>query len=215
MKQKIIGIYDLGFEQAQLVLREDIGGEFYCIPEKGSIARIKIGADQQHWSQIVAVLLHETFELLVMRAAGRWSPCSHLSRDHAAYLFSFNHTQFSDICAKQGGVHGCGVARFGQGVEGLEEGEEEMKRLTESNYTLRGLSPDEYEVIIERCIKQAYQDMARRYERQSIKAIRQADPKLRKVPDVKLRRLYREYSSTEYCAGWIATSPLRRRRFLN
>lgn len=102
MKQKIIGIYDLGFEQAQLVLREDIGGEFYCIPEKGSIARIKIGADQQHWDQVMAVLLHETFELLVMRAAGRWSPCSHLSRDHAAYLFSFNHTQFSDICAKQG-----------------------------------------------------------------------------------------------------------------
>ena len=90
-----------------------------------------------------------------------------------------------------------------------------MKRLTEPNYTLRGLSPDEYEVIIERCIKQAYQDMARRYERQSIKAIHRADPKLRKVSDVKLRRLYREYSSTEYCAGWIATSLLRRRRFLN
>jgi hypothetical protein len=101
MRQKIIGVYEIGFEQAQLVLREDIGGEFYCIPEKGSIARIKIGADQRRWSDVVAVLLHETFELLVMRAAGRWSPDNNLSRDHAAYLFSFNHTQFSDICAKQ------------------------------------------------------------------------------------------------------------------
>ena len=45
MKQKIVGSYYAGNECVQLVLMEGIGGEFYCIPERGATARIKIGAD--------------------------------------------------------------------------------------------------------------------------------------------------------------------------
>ena len=101
MRQKIVGVYDIGFEQVQLVAREDLGGEFYTVPEHGKIARIKIGMDHEIWSQVVSVMLHESFEFLTVRAGARFSPSNEMRRDHTSYLFNFGHTQFTEICAKQ------------------------------------------------------------------------------------------------------------------
>ena len=100
MKQVIVGIYEAGYEQAQLVLREGTGGEFYTIPESGSIPRIKIGADYDKWGEVVMVLLHEVEEMILTRLSCRYECCNDMARDHAAYLFSMRHTQFSDLCAK-------------------------------------------------------------------------------------------------------------------
>lgn len=100
MKQLIVGTYYAGHEQAELVLREGDGGECYISPENGKVARIKIGAEQSAWWKIVAVLLHETMELVQIRKGGRYQPCGSTSGDHSAYLFVFDHTAFSDVCAK-------------------------------------------------------------------------------------------------------------------
>ena len=81
-------------------MREEIGGEFIFIPEKGHIARIKIGADQEKWHQIVNVLLHEAQELAYQRIGGRWTPAYDMANDHAAYLFSLSHTQFTEATAR-------------------------------------------------------------------------------------------------------------------
>lgn len=102
MKQVIVGVYEIGWEQVQVVLREGTGGEFYSIPEKGSLARIKIGADYRNWNDVVAVLLHEASELMYDRLQCRYMATNHLAGDHTGYLFMANHAQFSDVCWKVG-----------------------------------------------------------------------------------------------------------------
>ena len=55
MKQKVIGVFELGYENVQLVLREGIGGEFYLFPED-TIARIKVGGDHGDWRDVANCL---------------------------------------------------------------------------------------------------------------------------------------------------------------
>ncbi len=107
MKQKIIGVYPMGLAQVELVLREGNGGEFYTFPEKGKVARIKVGADQKQWRDVVGVLLHEAFEFTAMQLALRYAPAPDLSRDNGNYLFVMTHTQFSDVSARAGEFISC------------------------------------------------------------------------------------------------------------
>jgi hypothetical protein len=92
MKQRIVGTYYMGSEQAQLVLREGTGGEFFTCPEVGSVPRIKIGADQSRWSDVVSLLLHEVIEFQMLRNFARYSPCGFFGNDHAEYLFVITPT---------------------------------------------------------------------------------------------------------------------------
>lgn len=103
MKQKIVGVFEIGWEQVQLVLREGTGGEFYTVPEPGSIPRIKVGAQDRasEWGLCLAVLLHEVLEFSMFRAGGRFSPDDRVNpKSHADYLFVMDHEKFQAICAK-------------------------------------------------------------------------------------------------------------------
>ncbi len=100
MKQVIVGTYYFGREQVELILREDTGGEFYVTPEKGKIPRIKIGADETEWSDIVAVLLHEASEMIYDRLRARYELSDDTARDHSAYMFMLSHVTFSEACAR-------------------------------------------------------------------------------------------------------------------
>jgi len=99
VKQKIIGVFDIGYENVQLVLREGTGGEFHLYPEK-TVARIKVGAEQESWKKLVAVLHHEVFEFALTRANCRYLCREDISGDHSAYKFFFDHPTFSEVCAK-------------------------------------------------------------------------------------------------------------------
>ena len=91
----------MGYEQVQLILREGTGGDFWYMPEKGSLPRMKIGADYNTWREVVACLIHETQEMLLDRNNLRFNPTHTISpRDHAAYIFIMTHPQFHDVCAK-------------------------------------------------------------------------------------------------------------------
>lgn len=76
MKQKIVGVFNIGPDQVQLILREDTGGEFYAKPEVGKIALIKVGAyyDKDDWEKCVSVLLHESFEMVTRQMNLRFVP---------------------------------------------------------------------------------------------------------------------------------------------
>ena len=102
MKQVIVGVYGLGADQVELVLREGTGGEFYVQPEKGKIPRIKVGADGEDWGCIVVILLHEALELVIHRAQCRFSGSDDMGNDHSEYIFLLRHYQFSDACGKAG-----------------------------------------------------------------------------------------------------------------
>jgi hypothetical protein len=100
MKQKIIGIYRAGSDQIQLVLREGSGGEFYTIPEKGSLARIKVGADHNDWIELVSTLLHEIGEFVRTKSDCRFIPDNY-SNDSGDYIFMYSHANFSDLCCRE------------------------------------------------------------------------------------------------------------------
>jgi len=99
MKQKIVGHYSLGNESVELVIREGTGGEFYCCPELGKTARLKIGVEQESWEDVLKVLLHEALEYLLTRNCCRYEATGDLSDDHSAYKFWFDHVQLSHMCA--------------------------------------------------------------------------------------------------------------------
>lgn len=99
VKQKIIGVYELGVHQVQLVLREGSGGEFYFKPEAGALPRIKVGADVD-WKGTVSALLHESFEFSMTVSHCRFNPAPDYGMDHSSYLFVMTHPMFSDIAAR-------------------------------------------------------------------------------------------------------------------
>jgi hypothetical protein len=100
MKQIIVGNYYCGYESVELVLRDDTGGEYFITPERGHIARIKIGADYVEWQEVVSVLLHEAMELVCDRLKARYQPTCNLSGDHGQYWFLLSHADFSDACGR-------------------------------------------------------------------------------------------------------------------
>lgn len=100
MKQKIIDSYILCGGYVQVVLREGTGGEFYSAPEHGHVPRIKVGTEYGAWPEVVAVLIHEALEYVLVIKGRRFEPCSDLAKDHSSYLFLLNHSQFSDACAE-------------------------------------------------------------------------------------------------------------------
>lgn len=100
MKQKIVGTYFAGRMEVQLVFREDTGGEFYLCPEKGKLPRIQVGIKGDDWGEIVAVILHEITELIYTLENCRYKFSQDFSGDHAAYLFSMDHLQFSMCTAR-------------------------------------------------------------------------------------------------------------------
>lgn len=102
MKQIVVGIYSLGYEAIELVIREGNGGEFYNRPGKGQVPRIKIGADVDAWKDVVSVFLHECFEFIFNRLQCRYEKSYDMGADASGYLYVATHPQFSDVCARVG-----------------------------------------------------------------------------------------------------------------
>lgn len=101
LRQKIVGDYNLGSIQAQVVLRDGYGGEFYSRPEPGSIPRIKVGMDSgDSWFNAVSILHHEVMELCLYQMGLRYGETPDYARDNGAYLFVMNHTEFSEASAR-------------------------------------------------------------------------------------------------------------------
>lgn len=101
MKQIKVGTFPIGHENVELYAAPDLdGGCFYFRPDDNSPPRIKIGLDYDRWDELVSVLLHETMEFLMARLLYRYEQTG-VKGDHASYLFTFNHCQFSDLCQRQ------------------------------------------------------------------------------------------------------------------
>lgn len=103
MKQVIVGTYDCGLDQIELILREGTGGEFFFKPEDGKVPRVKVGADVDGWNDVVSILLHEVFEMQMTKSHCRFEPAPDYGRDHSSYLFLMNHPIFSDVTARVAG----------------------------------------------------------------------------------------------------------------
>ena len=99
MKQRVVGQYEMGHNCVQISLREGTGGEFYLIPQKGRVASIKLGADND-WMHVVNAFLHEAMELEFERMSCRYEHGGYVGRDMSDFLFVASHPQFTEIVAR-------------------------------------------------------------------------------------------------------------------
>ncbi len=86
----------------QLVLREGSGGECYPLPGDIPHPRVKVGADQAQWSDVVVVTLHEAAELVASTLLYRYEQTNDDGNDRLSLLFVMTHPQFSEVCARVG-----------------------------------------------------------------------------------------------------------------
>ena len=103
MKQVIVGTYDLGAESVVLILRPGMGGDFHTRSDPPrKMPCISVGADSGSWQKLVAWLVHEVVEVVMMRMGLRYVPDVDYARDAAGYLFVETHAQHSEVCARVG-----------------------------------------------------------------------------------------------------------------
>jgi len=95
LKEKLVGTYCAGYENITLFIRDGSGGDFNVLPD----SKIRIGGDEEEWQRVVECVIHEIFELLLLRLNCRYNS-SNLGRSNGAYLFVFNHVEFEDLCAR-------------------------------------------------------------------------------------------------------------------
>lgn len=99
MKQVIVGTYDIGYEQCELVLQEGYGGSSFFIPEKGSIPRIKVGAESPRWVGIMQVIMHESIEFALARYGCKYNPSQDISGASEQCVMVMTHAQFTKCIA--------------------------------------------------------------------------------------------------------------------
>ncbi len=106
MRQEIVGVYECGYDNVQIVLREGSGGEMIPLPGDILCPRIKIGADERNWSKFLGVVVHEVMEFALERERCRFYPSNDISGALDSAMFSANHYQFSNACACCGDLLG-------------------------------------------------------------------------------------------------------------
>lgn len=103
LKQPFVGIYRLGLTNVELFGQlYDCGGAFYCAPDSKSLPRIKVSFRHQYWREVVAVLLHESFEYLTAQKGVRFKPCGNYMASSDIFRFHFDHNTLSQIMEDQG-----------------------------------------------------------------------------------------------------------------
>ena len=104
MEEIEVGVFMLGYENVRLfALPSERGGSFALAPSDKGSPTIKVGLDHDE-SDVLAILLHESFEMLSVRLGVRYMPSERgdpAMRDHACYLFNFDHNKFAELCEKQ------------------------------------------------------------------------------------------------------------------
>lgn len=96
-----LGSYTAGYHHIELYInKKDVGGTLWLTPGKGKLPKIEIGIDYKFFDQVMAVLLHEIQEYCLIKRQLRFRESQQLSNDHAQYLFSLNHCQFTEICVE-------------------------------------------------------------------------------------------------------------------
>lgn len=100
--QITVGTYFIGFENVRVFAHSDQGaGSFTLAPSDKGSAKIEIGLDHANFEDCLAVLLHETFEMLTVRAGLRFERTQSGNTGHDGYMFAMDHDRFSEVCTKQ------------------------------------------------------------------------------------------------------------------
>jgi hypothetical protein len=102
MKEKFVGIYELGFARVKVFLREGTGANTSFFPKGNGIAEIRIGADRQQWGEVVGSLLHESQETCLSNMSCEYVPFQAIRRSTSNTTLFMTHEQFDESCARSG-----------------------------------------------------------------------------------------------------------------
>ena len=102
MKPRCLGDYEIGYESVSLYVRDGPGAEFYRQTKDANCPVIYVGLETASWKEVVTELLHEALELTLDRLHCRLYSSRNLAGDTGAYVFVFDHPQFSACCADVG-----------------------------------------------------------------------------------------------------------------
>ena len=98
----VVGTFPLGHENTILYGNLDSsGGYFNLMPKSNGQPQVFVGFRNDKWPEIVSVLLHETMEVLMLRAGVAYHPIGCLSESCQDRVFTFSHVQFDEMCEKQ------------------------------------------------------------------------------------------------------------------
>ncbi|KKN03652.1 hypothetical protein LCGC14_1105560 [marine sediment metagenome] len=100
MKQVIVGVYDLGYQKIQLILREGTGADWQTLPKNGDVSQMSIGVDRGIWSQIFRSLMHESLELSIFLCHCRYYQNNDVSDGNDLYMMVMDHGQFGQVSAQ-------------------------------------------------------------------------------------------------------------------
>lgn len=97
-----VGVYDLGSEPVELWIRSGRGGATSARPLEGKLARMDIGVDHDDFPDVLAVLVHEAVEYVMVRVGVEYVPFMDFSQESANRLIVETHCQHSEVCARAG-----------------------------------------------------------------------------------------------------------------
>lgn len=98
---KLLGKFPLGFAPVKVFVTDSSGGEGF-VRTNGKTPQIVVGLDEEAWSDVLAVALHEAFEVTAMQMGTHFEPTLDTCGDSGRYVFVMNHKQFSEACGRVG-----------------------------------------------------------------------------------------------------------------
>lgn len=102
-EQPYVGTYRLGATNVELFgWKQGYGGQFFCAPDDKALPRLKVSFLQQHWWEVMAIAMHESFEYLAAQRGVRYVPCGEYPQASDLYWFGFDHNAMSQMIADQG-----------------------------------------------------------------------------------------------------------------
>lgn len=101
MKPILIGVYQLGNTDVEVFgnTTDDVG-ELEFRPEPMRLPRVTIGLGCKSWPSVVSVLLHESFEFLMLQDNLSYDGVGRCGSTQNR-MFIFNHGHYTDLCAQQ------------------------------------------------------------------------------------------------------------------
>jgi hypothetical protein len=102
-EQPYVGTYRLGATNVEVFgWTHGFGGQFFCTPDDNALPRLKVSFLRDYWWEVVAVVMHESFEYLTCQRGVRYLPCGDAIHASDVYWFGFDHNAMSQMIADQG-----------------------------------------------------------------------------------------------------------------
>ena len=95
--EKLLGLYQLGLRPVRLYVDAESGnGSVEIIPTDKGPTKVIVGLDHHSFSRAVSVLLHESYEIMLIDQGTRYEPHPAASYEASNFIFVATHNQLDE-----------------------------------------------------------------------------------------------------------------------